>query len=313
MLKTTMTLEEWRAAGRHFRYRGHEIFYQEGGQGPVLLCLHGFPTGSWDWHLIWPALTARFRVIAPDMIGFGFSAKPVGYGYCIHDQADLVEALMAHAGVTSAHLLACDYGDTVAQELLARVAERRARGGQGLVIESACLLNGGLFPEAHHVRRIQRLLSGRFGWLFARMMSRGAIARAVAATAGPVNPPSRRDVDAFWRLVRHNRGTRVLHKLARYVKERRQHRDRWVAAIVDPSAEAPPIRLVSGYADPASGRHMAARYRQLARAADVVSLDGVGHYPHLEDTVAVIDALFAFHDAPRETDRARGADGAPAC
>ena len=47
-----MLLDEWRAAGKTFDYNGNSIFYREEGRGPVLLCIHGFPTASRDWHLL---------------------------------------------------------------------------------------------------------------------------------------------------------------------------------------------------------------------------------------------------------------------
>src|SRR5690349_7698948 len=118
------TLEEWRAQGRSYEHHRQEIFYRDEGAGEILLCIHGFPTASWDWHAIWPELVARFRVIAPDMVGFGFSAKPADYSYSIMDQADLHEGLLASLGIRRAYILAHDYGDTVAQELLARFHSR---------------------------------------------------------------------------------------------------------------------------------------------------------------------------------------------
>lgn len=73
-------LEEWKAAGHYFDYLGFDIFYRVEGSGPPLLLIHGYPFNSWDWALIWPTLVERFTVIAPDMIGMGFSDKPVQYG-----------------------------------------------------------------------------------------------------------------------------------------------------------------------------------------------------------------------------------------
>src|ERR1700756_6057708 len=117
-------LESWKAAGDFFDYLGFEIFYRLAGRplgdAPNLLLIHGYPFNSWDWSLIWPTLTERFTVIAPDMIGMGFSAKPLAYGYAVTDHADMHEALLAKLGVTSAHILAHDLGDSVCQELLAR-------------------------------------------------------------------------------------------------------------------------------------------------------------------------------------------------
>src|SRR6185295_5016427 len=96
------------------------IFYRREGIGPNLLLIHGYPFNTFDWALIWPTLTQRFTVIAPDMIGMGFSAKPVAYDYTVADHADMHEALLHHLGIGSAHILAHDLGDSVGQEMLAR-------------------------------------------------------------------------------------------------------------------------------------------------------------------------------------------------
>src|ERR1700712_4301012 len=123
-----LTFEGWRKSGQRTSHRGLSIFYQAGGSGgtgPNLLCIHGLPTASWDWSRIWPSLSARFaQVLAPDMIGFGWSDKPLDYAYSIFDQADLHEALLRERGVTRFRILSHDYGVTVAQELLARHDER---------------------------------------------------------------------------------------------------------------------------------------------------------------------------------------------
>ncbi|HEY0988234.1 MAG TPA: alpha/beta fold hydrolase, partial [Kofleriaceae bacterium] len=137
-----MTLDAWRAAGAYFDFHGHAIFHRVDGEptrAPALLCIHGFPTASWDWQATWPALRARFAcVIAPDMLGFGFSAKPHPHDYSMLEQADLHEALLAKLRIRRVHVLAHDYGDTVAQELLAREIEDRVS------LLSVAFLNGGL-------------------------------------------------------------------------------------------------------------------------------------------------------------------------
>ena len=72
-------LASWLDEGLYFDYLGFEIFYRVEGSGPPLLLIHGYPFNSFDWEPIWPTLTQRFTVIAPDMMGMGFSAKPVAY------------------------------------------------------------------------------------------------------------------------------------------------------------------------------------------------------------------------------------------
>src|SRR5882757_631253 len=147
-----VTFKYWYEHGQHYAHRGHTVFYQtggSGGKGPALLLLHGSPTSSWDWHQQWPALCRHFsRVVAADMIGFGYSAKPRDYDYTIADQADLQQGLLASLGIKRCHVIGHGYGDTVAQELLARQEERARGDSAGLTLESVCLLNGGLFPES---------------------------------------------------------------------------------------------------------------------------------------------------------------------
>jgi pimeloyl-ACP methyl ester carboxylesterase len=288
-----VTLAQWRSSGLRFEHRGHEIFYRDEGRGDVVLCIHGFPTASWDWHHIWPELVRDRRVIAADMIGFGFSAKPHRYGYSIADQADLHEALLTKLGVDRCHVLAHDYGDTVAQELLARHNDRARAGASGVGLLDVCLLNGGLFPETHRARRVQKLLAVPvLGMLLSRLTDRDRFARGFAAVFGPETKPSAAEMDDFWSLVSFHNGHYNSHRLIRYMEERRRHRERWVGALVNSTV---PLRLINGPADPVSGRHMAERYRALVADAEVVMLDAhIGHYPQVEDSAAVLTAYREF-------------------
>ena len=284
-------LDDWRARGKRFRYRGHDVFYMEEGGGETLVLIHGFPTASWDWHRLWPALAAGHSCIAPDMLGFGFSAKPRFHDYRIHDQADLHEALLAELDIERYYILAHDYGDSVAQELLARDIDRRAKGEPGRIL-GICLLNGGLFPETHRARPVQRLLLGPFGWLVSRLISERAFGHSMRQVFGPETPPSTQEMAAFWALANERGGIRVYHRLIRYIEDRRTHRERWVGALRDAPV---PLRLIDGVHDPVSGGHMAQRYRELVPDPDVVELP-CGHYPQIEspaETLAAVEAFLA--------------------
>ena len=279
--------DDWRAAGDTFEWRGERIFYRAEGTGEAVLLVHGFPTASWDWSLIWPRLAARYRLLTLDMIGFGFSAKPRAFPYSIMAQADLFGALLERERVSSYRLLAHDYGDTVAQELLAR---QDAPASPRIV--SACLLNGGLFPEAHHALVTQKLLASPLGPLVARLGGYRSFARAMRRIWG-THPVSDAELRAMWRLVTERDGQAVMPQLIGYLAERRAHRARWVGALVSATA---PLRFIDGLVDPISGADMVARYRELVPRPDIVELPGVGHYPQLEapgDVAAAVLEHFA--------------------
>jgi pimeloyl-ACP methyl ester carboxylesterase len=285
------SVSAWRAAGQAFVWRGHQVFFRVAGAGAPLLLLHGFPTSSWDWRHVWDALAGRYRVIALDYVGFGFSDKPADGPYSVFAYADQAEALLARLGVGTVDVLAHDLGDTVAQELLARDRERQGGAARGLVVRSACLLNGGLFPETHHPRLVQRLLDSPIGPVVARLSDRARFARGLAAVFGPRTQPSAEELEGFWQCASHQRGTRNYHRIIRYMRERRRHRARWVAPIVDGNV---PIAVIDGLLDPVSGRHMVARLRQLHPGAEIYELPDIGHYPQTEAPADVLRAYAAF-------------------
>ncbi|WP_339494762.1 alpha/beta fold hydrolase [Pseudomonas sp. RA_105y_Pfl2_P56] len=278
----------WRKRSQTFVFRGQSIRYWTTGQGEPLLLIHGFPTASWDWHYLWQPLAQRYRVIACDMLGFGDSAKPVNHRYSLLEQADLQQALLAHLQVEQpVHLLAHDYGDSVAQELLARHYEAHIK------VASCVFLNGGLFPETHRPVLMQKLLLSPLGWMIGRAFTRDALVKSFGQIFGPQTRPSESELDDFWSLIDTHQGPRIMHKLIGYIPERRVQRDRWVAAMQRGEI---PLRVIDGEVDPISGAHMVERYRELIADADTVLLPGIGHYPQTEAPVQVLTHYLAFRD-----------------
>ena len=295
-------LERWKAAGQFFDYLGFDIFYRVAGrplvEGPTLLLIHEYPFNSFDWSLIWPTLTERFTVIAPDMIGMGFSDKPVAYEYSVHDHADMHEALLEHLNVESCHVLAHDLGDSVGQELLAR-HEFDDWSYRALQFESITWLNGGMFHEAYTPRPVQKLMSRTpLGDIMSHVqgtpLSRRLLEPTLNEMFGPNTKPSRRMMNQFHQILDYNDGSRVTHQVGRFLNDRYVHRNRWVRAMRQTGV---PMRLIDGPIDPNSGRHMADRYREVIPNADVVMLaDDIAHWPQLEAPDAVLEHFLAHVD-----------------
>jgi pimeloyl-ACP methyl ester carboxylesterase len=286
-----VTFSRWRDTGLRYDFSGHSIFHQRHGDGATaLLLIHGFPTASWDFEAVWPALCKQFdHVLAPDLLGFGYSDKPARHRYSLIEQADLCEALLKNYCVDNVHILAHDYGVSVAQELLAR-HEGRDPGGRRLC--SITFLNGGLFPEVHRPRLVQRLLRSPFGPLVARSISERRFGRSLSRVFGPRTQPSPIELHDYYALISTHNGQRVMPRLIRYLDERREHRERWVGAMV---ATRVPLRLIDGTSDPVSGAAMVARYAELIPDPDVVPLEGIGHYPHVEAPDRTLKAFAEFH------------------
>lgn len=276
--------QQWHSQGGYITLLGHSIFVVDEGSPaqPTLLLIHGFPTSSWDWQPVWQQLRAHFRVIALDMLGFGFSDKPKNHRYSIHGQADVVEALIHAKQLNRFHVLAHDYGDTVAQELLARQLDGNG-AGQWL---SCCFLNGGLFPETHRALLTQKLLLSPFGALINRLSNFNQFRRNFSSVFGAGTKPSEQELNDFWWLINVNHGKHVFHNLITYINDRKKHRERWVSALQTSSV---PLALINGSVDPVSGSHMVARYQALSCRLDYLAeLPSIGHYPQAEAPAEVV-------------------------
>jgi pimeloyl-ACP methyl ester carboxylesterase len=103
-----------------FRSSGGELAYHDEGSGPAVLLLHGFPVSSYLWRGLIPALAARHRVIAPDLLGLGDSQRPVGAALDIRAQAAYVGELLDGLGIDRLAVVGHSTGGGVAQLLVER-------------------------------------------------------------------------------------------------------------------------------------------------------------------------------------------------
>ncbi|MFH8295209.1 alpha/beta fold hydrolase [Streptomyces sp. NPDC018059] len=115
----------------HYRsttVRGHEIAYREAGpaDAPALLLLHGFPTSSHMFRDLIPLLSHRYRVIAPDHIGFGRSAAPAAdeFTYTFAELAEVTAEFADAVGLDRFALYVQDYGAPIGLRLALAHPER---------------------------------------------------------------------------------------------------------------------------------------------------------------------------------------------
>ncbi|MDJ0921883.1 MAG: alpha/beta hydrolase [Henriciella sp.] len=282
-------LEDWKTARQSLDFQGHKIAYWTVGEGRPLLLVHGYPTAAWDWSYMWDEMASTRRVIACDMLGFGFSDKPKA-GYSIHRQADLQAALLSHLGVSDFDTVVHDYGVSVGQEILARRNEGTGFTGLGRI----CFLNGGLFPEQHRPRALQKLGISPFGWLLGYLVNRKRFGAGFSEVFGPETKPSEQELDTFWALMNSNGGKHRMHTLLHYIADRQTHRDRWVGALEHAQV---PVKVVNGGQDPVSGKHLFDTVVKALPNVEAVLFEDIGHYPQTEAPERVFKEVVAFMKA----------------
>ena len=260
----------------------HNVFCRVDGNGPWLTLLHGFPTCSWDWAHIADGLALHYRLLMPDLLGFGESAKPTGHQYSLVEQADLVEALWRHYDIRETGVVAHDIGGSIVLELLGRPTTHMSR---------VVFLNSALYANVSRPRLAQRLLANKVvGPLLARMMTERLFSRNLSAVFSAGHPLSPTIAAAYWSLLRRGSSPDHIHRLLQYIPERQRHRQRWEEALERTTV---PLHFIWGMQDPISGAAMADHIRARLPSARLVECSEAGHYPQVEVPEKVQSALSA--------------------
>jgi pimeloyl-ACP methyl ester carboxylesterase len=290
---------EWASRGRTLPLPAGDVWVldqpatEETGLDPALV-LHGFPTCSFDWRHVLPALSRSRRVVLFDFPGFGLSGKP-DQRYSLRRQADIAEAVCAALGLDRIALLTHDMGDSIGGELLARDLD----GDLDFEISRRVLTNGSIYLGLAHLTPGQLFLldlpDARLDPPPDAPPDDGAAMRAaLAATFSPDSTPDPAELVAQWALIARDGGQRLLPRTIRYIEDRRAEEARFTGAI---ERHPSPLSVVWGGQDPIAVVAMVDRLRERRPDAHVTILDGVGHYPMIEDPARFAAAAVRFLDA----------------
>jgi len=183
-----------------------------------------------------------------------------------------VEGLWRHFDVEQTALVVHDIGGSVAQELLARQSKVRLTG--------VVFLNGALYQGVAHPRVAQRLLARPVvGPVLSRLVTERLFVRNLAAVFSPSYPLRPQTAHAYWTAYRRRSSAPHIHRLLQYIPERIRHHARWEEAL---QRTTTPLQFMWGMQDPVSGVAVADVIRERLPRAELLTLEGVGHYPQIE-------------------------------
>jgi pimeloyl-ACP methyl ester carboxylesterase len=133
---------------------GHDVFYREEGDGPVVVLVHGIAGCSATWDAVIPRLAQRYTVVAPDLLGHGESAKPRG-DYSLGAYASGIRDLLAVLGHERVTVVGHSLGGGIAMQFAYQFPERCERlvlvGSGGLGKEVSPLLRALSAPGAEYL------------------------------------------------------------------------------------------------------------------------------------------------------------------
>jgi len=286
-----MQIDEWRAQGSIRRFLDHDVFVIDmpavSEEAEPVLVLHGFPTSSYDWQHALDVLRARRRVVMLDLLGYGLSAKP-DQAYSLFEQADIVEACACDAGLGDVALATHDMGDSVGGEILAREID----GNLAFHVTRRVLTNGSIYIDLAQLTDGQKLLLS----LPDAALPEGSglnvdgMGAGLAVTFAADSNVDPEELHNMATLVIADGGGRIMPRIIRYIEERHVHEGRWTGAIEKHPA---PLSVIWGDQDPVAVWPMVEQLASRRVDAEIVRLDGVGHYPMVENPASFNAALAA--------------------
>ena len=273
-----MTFEQWQEKGKLVEVLEHRLFVINDGLSEDVLCiLHGYPSASYDYFKVLPILAKSFKVVIHDQLGFGFSDKPQDYSYSLIEQAEMALKLWEKLGLKKVHLLAHDYGTSVATEIISRINT----GFTNFDIQSLTLCNGSILIELSLLRPIQKLLLNKFtGPTVPQFASRKLFVRNMKRLWYDQTKIDVAEFDILWKMLNLQNGKKIIHRLTQYIDERKRFRTRWLGALQKTEV---PINIYWATEDIVAVKKIATSLHKLVPKSKLIWLEKTGHYPMLEN------------------------------
>lgn len=262
------------AALHHVTLHGHDVTYRIGGEGSAILLIHGMAGSSRTWKDVTEILVTNHTVVAPDLLGHGESAKPMG-DYSLGAFASGLRDLLGLIGVERCTVVGQSLGGGVAMQLAYQHPE--------LVERLVLVGSGGLGREVNWMLRLLTLPG-------AELLMPVIFPRFVADKGNDMN-----------RLL-HQRGIRAPHLgemwRAYASLSGAQNRGaflRTLRAVVDPGGQTVsamdriylaarmPTMIVWGDQDPIIPIEHAYAAHERIEGSRLEVMEGCGHFPHVEE------------------------------
>jgi len=277
---------------RWIRANGLEFAYLEAGEGPLVLCLHGFPDTAWSFAPIVESLAAAgFRAVAVFMRGYAPSAIPLDNDYRITTLGRDVIALIDHLGADQAYVVGHDWGAVAAYVAAALRPDRIKRLATAAVPHLRRFLLRPALQQLHRSRYMgffqlpvipeRRIRAQDFAWL-----------RALIHEWSPDWRYTERDFAPLRTMFSDPARLKAALGYYRALPRALVQGENW-QTVMKPIAV--PTRVIVGANDGCIGREMFIGQDHLFSAGyERVEMTGCGHFMHCEQPRAFAELLIEF-------------------
>lgn len=280
---------------------GQRIGYRAEGRGTPLVLIHGIAGTSATWDDVIPRLSARHRVLAPDLLGHGESAKPEG-DYSLGGYANVLRDFLEVLGHERATLVGHSLGGGIALQFAYQFPERCAR----LVLVSS----GGLGKEVHPLLRAAALPGAEVVLPWLSVAARQSVGRVVHALGG-LGLRASADLEESWRSfvsLEDPGARRAFLQTVRGIID--LHGQRVSAQDRLYLAAGMPTLILWGERDPLIPVAHAREAHERIRGSRLETFAGAGHFPWRDEprrfAEVLLDFLKTTTPMPPDRNRLRG-------
>lgn len=270
---------------QHASIHGYDVGYRRGGSGEIVLLIHGLAGSSKTWDDVMPLLTPHVDVIAVDLLGHGESAKPTG-DYSLGAFASGLRDLLSVLGATSVTVVGHSFGGGVAMQL--------AYQHPHLVDRLVLVASGGLGREVSWLLRLLTLPGAEYVMPFAFFKPAVDRATDIGRQLGRRNIRSPKLAE-MWRAYSSLAGATNRTAFIRTMR-----------GVIDPTGQMVnasdrlylaahiPTMIVWGDHDAIIPVEHAYAAHELIPTSRLEIIEGVGHFPHVEQPETVANLLVDF-------------------
>jgi pimeloyl-ACP methyl ester carboxylesterase len=281
-----INLTNWENKHQAIRINGEKLsFIDEGDSQEVILVIHGFGSSSVDYHKVIDKLEDKYRVIIPDLIGFGLSSKPKNYYYTILEHAQVLVDFLSKLNIKKIAVISHGFGTSILSEILAIVKDYPSV----LTIKNIHLLNGSLTIEQCTDASSRKIVENNITTNFIKIITSFEMFKKYFKVSFFNNKcNSEEQLELFWKLQNLNGGNEIIKFIDYCIVERKQMSRKSIQTLKQFSGQ---INIIWGDGDHLGSLKFGKRLHEIFSGSNLKIIKNCGHFPMLEKSEEFIDAI----------------------
>ena len=282
-----MNFLNWSSLHQKKTVLGLQISYIDTGEfeKETILIISGYGSSSYDYHKIINDLKENYRVIIPDLVGFGLSSKPTKFYFSMVNQAEVLINLLAALKVDKLSIVTQGFGSSIMCEVL-NIIETNSIN---IHVKNIFLLNVSLYLEANLNIEKQEEFAKLVSSIFLKMSSSyGLFKKYILQHFYDPTAVSEANLVTSWELLKHNDGLKTFNFASYWSSEIQNSSLRWLRVLKNLDAN---VYFILGDFDPYSQYSELENTQKILKTKDTYKIPDCGYFVSLEKPKELVETI----------------------